>query len=48
MLFRSVSQSRYEGKEIVEEVKGYRTQDYVIRMKLFIHKYGERYVFIEI
>lgn len=36
-----------EGREIVEEVKGYRTPDYVIRMKLFIHKYGERYVFIE-
>ena len=36
-----------EGREIVEEVKGYRTQDYVIRMKLFIHKYGERYTFIE-
>lgn len=36
-----------EGREIIEEVKGHRTQDYVIRMKLFIHKYGERYTFIE-
>lgn len=36
-----------EGREIVEEVKGHRGPEYVIKMKLFIHKYGKRYTFIE-
>ena len=36
-----------EGNEVIEETKGFKTTDYTMRKKLFLHKYGERYVFIE-
>ena len=36
-----------EGNEVVEDVKGKRTDVYNIKKKLFLNKYGERYVFME-
>ena len=36
-----------EGNEVVEDVKGKKTDVYNIKKKLFLNKYGERYVFIE-
>ena len=36
-----------EGNEVVEDVKGKKTEIYNIKKKLFLNKYGERYVFIE-
>ena len=38
-----------EGNEVVEDVKSKatKTQVYSIKKKLFLNKYGERYVFIE-
>lgn len=40
---------KYEekGEKIVEEVKGFVTVDYVLRKKLFILNYGDKYKFIE-
>jgi hypothetical protein len=35
-------------KEVVEEVKGFRTYDYTMRKKLFLKKYGNAITFIEI
>lgn len=31
-----------EGEEIVEDTKGYRTPDYIIKRKMMLHKYGIR------
>ena len=36
-----------EGNEVVEDVKGKKTDVYNIKKKLFLNKYGERYLFIE-
>lgn len=36
-----------EGNEVVEDVKGKKTDVYNIKKKLFLNKFGERYVFIE-
>ncbi len=35
------------GQEVVEDVKGAKTEIYKIKKKLFLHKYGERYKFLE-
>jgi hypothetical protein len=53
---RSLSSMKYTGdffielndKMLVIEVKGVKTEPYRIRKKLFIHKYGKEYGFIEI
>ncbi len=34
--------------KIVEDVKGFSTQVYKIKRKLFLHKYGEDYIFREV
>ncbi len=36
------------GQEIVEDVKGVKTQVYNIKKKLFLHQYGERFEFREV
>ena len=33
---------RLTGKTIIEDVKGYKTPEYVIKRKLMLHKYGIR------
>ena len=37
-----------DGTEVVEDVKGFKTKEYNIKKKLFLHKYGERFDFREI
>lgn len=37
---------KQEGKQIVEDVKGYRTKEYTLKKKLFEYKYPE-YTFVE-
>jgi hypothetical protein len=39
---------RLNGKTLVIEVKGVKTEAYRMRKKLFLHKYGRDYGFIEI
>lgn len=35
------------GVDIVEDVKGYKTREYVLKRKLFKWRYGDKYVFEE-
>ena len=37
-----------DGTEVVEDVKGFKTKEYNIKKKLFLHKYGERFDFREV
>ena len=37
-----------DGTEVVEDVKGFKTKEYNIKKKLFLHKYGARFDFREI
>ena len=37
-----------DGTEVVEDVKGFKTKEYNIKKKLFLHKYGDRFDFREI
>lgn len=37
---------KQEGKQIVEDVKGYKTKEYALKKKLFEYKYPE-YMFVE-
>jgi predicted nuclease of restriction endonuclease-like RecB superfamily len=39
---------RYGKETIVLEVKGYPSKDYPLRKKMFLQKYGNDYMFIEI
>jgi hypothetical protein len=53
---RSLSSMKYtgdffivlNGKTVVIEVKGHKTEPYRMRKKLFLHRYGGEYGFIEI
>lgn len=36
-----------DGKIVVEDTKGYRTETYKLKRKLFLKKYGDMYKFIE-
>lgn len=36
-----------DGQVVVEDTKGYRTQTYKLKRKLFLKKYGDKYKFIE-
>lgn len=35
------------GEEVVEDVKGMKTDVYKMKRKLFLHRYGDRYRFLE-
>lgn len=37
-----------DGKTIVEDVKGMKTKEYLIKRKMFLYKYGGKYEFREI
>lgn len=41
-------QYKQDGKIIVEDTKGYRTEEYKIKRKLFLYKYGDKVVFREL
>lgn len=35
------------GEEVVEDVKGYKTEIYKLKKKIFLNLYGDKYKFIE-
>lgn len=42
-----VYRRKEDGMTVVEDVKGVRTQEYLLKKKLFLREYGEKYVFFE-
>lgn len=45
-----VADFRYtrDGKTFVEDVKGYKTKEYMLKKKLFLYKYGSDVMFVEV